>query len=101
MNLACLLLLMFFNFGNAEDKTTVYKFDPMIPDDNLLHIQPNKAPAQSTGYSICLRVMFWKRDEIILFKSTKISLIVFDGKFVCISIIGTKHCFDWLRNSPV
>jgi hypothetical protein len=94
-------LMVLVVLAGAENKTTVYKFDAMISDDNLLTVQPNKSPGQSTGYSICLRAMFWKRDEIILFKSTNISLIVFDGKFVCISINSTKHCFDMIRNSTV
>jgi hypothetical protein len=101
MYLTCLLLLLFIDFGNAEDGTKVYKFDLIISDDNLLTIQPYKSPGPPTGYSICLRAMFWKNDEIVLFQSTNISLIVFNGKFVCISINTNKHCFDWITNSAV
>jgi hypothetical protein len=94
-------VLVFIHFGNAEDETTVYKFDPIVIDDNLLTVQPRKNSTKSMGYSICLRAMFWKNDEMVLFQSTNISLIVFNGKFVCISINSTKHCFDWITNSAV
>jgi hypothetical protein len=101
MALPWISMLVLIGLAIAEDGTTVYKFDAIISDDNLLTIQPRKNPAQSTGYSICLRAMFWKNDEILLFQSTNISLIVFNGKFVCISINSTKHCFDWIRNPAV
>jgi hypothetical protein len=101
MALPWISMLVLIGLAIAEDGTTVYKFDAIISDDNLLTIQPRKNPAQSMGYSICLRAMFWKNDEILLFQSTNISLIVFNGKFVCISINSTKHCFDWITNSGV
>ncbi len=100
MALPWISLLVLIVLAQAEDKTTVYKFDSIFPDDNLLTIQPGKNTAQSMGYSICLRAMFWKNDEIVLFQSTNISLIVFNGKFVCISINSTKHCFDWITTNP-
>jgi hypothetical protein len=67
------VLLILFSYSKADDastETTVFKFSPLHLEENYLVIQPkNVSVTNLTGYSICLRALFWSWNNAAVFDS--------------------------------
>jgi hypothetical protein len=69
--------------------TTVYQFWPTSSGNNYIVLAPMYSHnIISTGYSICLRVCFWKRGHLVVFDSpaVQLDLVVRDSSLICFTI---------------
>ncbi len=65
--------------GNCfSDEITVFKFSPENRENNFISIQPKTPTSDTTGFSVCLRAMFWTWNPSILFQSETIALVSFN-----------------------
>ena len=81
--------------------TNIFEFSPIYLENNSITIQPNKPATLFTGYSICIRAMFWKWDDNTnVFKSKHLTFTVnyyYPG--ACFYVKESPICFDELNIS--
>ncbi len=81
--MAVIFLVFFLFVSQAEsisDEIKVYQFNPDLNADNFLAIEPKTPTSQSTGYSFCLRAIFWTWNYRILVETENTSLGLQDPK---------------------
>ena len=99
-----LVILASLTKGELTNKnwTTVYKFYPLDSGNNFVILEPKIPVTNSSGYSICLRVLIWKWDTTIVFDSPALTLVMFlyDSMKFCLfkNKISQLFCFTMSSN---
>jgi hypothetical protein len=75
--MAVILLVFILFICQAEsisNEIKVYQFNPDYNNDNFLSIQPKTPTSKTTGFSFCLRAIFWTWNYRVLVETGSITL---------------------------
>jgi hypothetical protein len=86
----------------SAELVTAYKFSPENRENEFIVVQPEIPASPPTGFSICLRAMFWTWNERVLFHSSSVTMVIFNYTLnVGAFRIGQNYTYFYTKVMPI